>query len=84
MFFYTYILKCSDDSYYTGWTVDLEKRLSTHEAGKGSKYTRARLPVSFVYHEVFKTRQEAMQRECQIKKFTRIEKAKLISSNKQY
>jgi putative endonuclease len=76
---YTYILECSDNTYYTGWTINLEKRLHTHEIGKASKYTRARLPVTLVYHEVFKTRQEAMQREVEIKKLTRQEKEKLIA-----
>ena len=76
---YTYILECSDNTYYTGWTINLKKRLHIHEIGKASKYTRARLPVTLVYHEVFKTRQEAMQREVEIKKLTRQEKEKLIA-----
>ncbi|MBQ4002223.1 MAG: GIY-YIG nuclease family protein, partial [Lachnospiraceae bacterium] len=42
---YTYMLECSDGSYYTGWTNDLRKRIETHKAGKGGKYTRSRLPV---------------------------------------
>ena len=48
---FTYILRCSDDSLYTGYTTDLAKRLQTHNAGKGAKYTKARLPVEMVYHE---------------------------------
>ena len=77
---YTYILKCADGSYYCGWTNDLEKRLKTHNAGKGARYTRSRLPVKLVYSESFDTKQEAMSREWHIKKMTRAEKEKLIGS----
>ena len=48
---YVYILKCADNTLYTGWTVDIEKRLKAHNAGKASKYTRGRLPVQLVYLE---------------------------------
>ena len=47
---YTYILRCSDDTLYTGWTNDLPKRLKTHNAGKGARYTRGRLPVKLIYY----------------------------------
>ena len=60
---YTYILKCSDGTYYTGWTNDMAKRLKTHNEGKGAKYTRARLPVTLAYYEAFETKEEAMRRE---------------------
>ena len=80
---YTYILKCSDDTLYCGWTNDLEKRLETHNAGKGAKYTRARLPVKLVYYEVFETKEEAMSREVKIKKLSRQEKLRLINSTQQ-
>lgn len=60
---YTYILKCKDDSLYTGWTNDLKKRITSHNAGKGAKYTKARRPVELVYYEEFQTREEAMKRE---------------------
>ena len=53
---YTYILKCSDGTYYTGWTNDMAKRLKTHNEGKGAKYTRARLPVTLAYYEAFETK----------------------------
>ena len=75
---YAYILKCADGTLYTGWTNDLEKRLKTHNEGKGSKYTRARLPVTLVYFEKFDTPKEAMSREYQIKQLTRAQKLKLI------
>lgn len=76
---YTYILRCSDDTLYTGWTTDIQKRLNAHNSGKGARYTRSRRPVSLVYYEVFQTREEAMQREWEIKHLTRQEKLKLIS-----
>lgn len=77
---YTYILKCSDGSYYTGWTNNLENRIKMHNTGRGSKYTRARLPVVLIYYEKFSTKSEAMSRECQIKKMSRKEKEILIQS----
>ena len=69
---YTYILKCSDGTYYTGWTNDLDKRLKAHNGGKsGAKYTRNRRPVTLVYYEEFQGKQEAMKREYAIKQLTR-------------
>ena len=59
---YTYILRCADNSLYTGWTNNLDRRVSAHNAGKGAKYTKARLPVQLVYFESFKTKEEAMSR----------------------
>lgn len=73
-----YILECVDGTYYTGWTNDLEKRLRDHNAGKGAKYTRGRLPVKVVYHEEFKTKEEAMSREYAIKKLKKRDKLNLI------
>ena len=73
---YTYILKCKDDSLYTGWTNDLKKRITSHNAGKGAKYTKARRPVELVYYEEFQTREEAMKREYAIKQLSRKEKKK--------
>lgn len=75
---YTYILSCADGTLYTGWTNDLDRRLAAHNAGKGGKYTRSRLPVTLVYHEEFETKEEAMSREFKIKQLTRAEKLKLI------
>ena len=77
---YTYILQCSDGTYYCGWTNHLEQRVKTHNAGKGSKYTKARLPVRLVYYEEFETKEEAMSREWHIKRLTRAEKEKLIEA----
>ena len=75
---YTYILKCKDGSYYTGWTNDLKKRLQAHNDGKGAKYTKYRRPVQLVYYETFKSKQEAMSREYAIKHLSRKEKEELI------
>lgn len=77
---YTYILKCKDDSLYTGWTNDLKKRITRHNAGKGAKYTKARRPVELVYYEEFQTREEAMKREYAIKQLSRKEKEALIKT----
>lgn len=76
---YTYILRCSDDTLYTGWTNNLEERVRTHNAGRGAKYTHSRTPVELVYYEIFGTKQEAMSRECAIKKLTRKQKEALIA-----
>lgn len=75
---YVYILRCNDNSLYTGWTNNLEKRLKTHSAGKGAKYTKARLPVALVYYEEFEDKIEAMKREYKIKQLSRKEKLKLV------
>ena len=77
---YTYIVKCSDNTLYTGWTTDLKRRLKVHNEGKGAKYTRARLPVELAYFEEFETKEEAMRREYEIKQMTRQEKEKLLRS----
>ena len=78
---YVYILRCADDTLYTGWTTDIEKRVATHNAGKGAKYTRARLPVELVYTEVFEDKIEAQKREYAIKQLSRVEKEALIESD---
>jgi putative endonuclease len=77
---YTYILECGDGSLYTGWTMSLEKRMAAHNAGRGAKYTRSRLPVRLCYYESFTDKIEAQRREWQIKQLTRTEKLALIES----
>ena len=77
---YTYILKCSDGTLYCGWTNDLEKRVKTHNDGKGAKYTRSRLPVTLVYFEKFASSVEAQKREYEIKQLTRAQKLGLIDA----
>ena len=77
---YVYLLRCADGTLYCGWTNDLEKRLQTHNAGKGGKYTRTRLPVRLAYYEEYETKEEAMSREWHIKQLSRDQKKKLIST----
>ena len=75
---YTYIIRCKDNSLYVGWTNNLEKRIKSHNDGKGAKYTKPRRPVELVYYEVFSTKQEAMSREYHLKKLSHKEKEELI------
>ena len=77
---WTYIVECADGSYYCGWTNNVNKRLAAHNAGKGAKYTKPRLPVKLVYQEEFSTKEEAMSREWHIKQLTRSQKEALIRS----
>lgn len=77
---FVYIVKCNDDSLYTGWTNNIEKRIADHNAGKGAKYTRARLPVLCVYSEECDSKETAMKREYAIKQLSRKEKARLVTS----
>lgn len=78
---YTYILRCSDGTLYTGWTNDLQKRLAAHNTGTGAKYTKSRLPVKLVYFEEYKTKNEAMSREAKIKQLDRKKKEELIGKS---
>ena len=73
-----YILKCGDNSLYTGITKNIEKRLLAHEEGRGAKYTKGRGPFTIVYKKKFKSRSEATIRETEIKKLNSKEKNKLI------
>lgn len=79
---YVYILKCHDNTLYTGYALDVEKRVEKHNQGIASKYTRARLPVECVYQEEKTTVNEALKREIEIKKMTRSQKLNLIDSSK--
>lgn len=74
-----YILECSDGSYYTGYTNNLEKRLKAHQEGKAAKYTRGRVPVQLRYHQIYATKSEAMKAEYQIKQLPRSAKERLMS-----
>lgn len=73
-----YVLECADKSLYAGYTTDLERRVSQHNAGKGAKYTRTRVPVHCVYYETFETKREAMQKEYAFKQLKRKEKMEYI------
>ncbi|NLB52005.1 MAG: GIY-YIG nuclease family protein [Syntrophomonadaceae bacterium] len=79
---FVYILQCSDHTLYTGYALDLTKRIEQHNRGIASKYTRSRLPVECVYMEEQATVGEALKREIEIKKLTRIQKLDLINSAK--
>ena len=75
-----YILRCHDGSLYTGATNDLGRRLERHAAGKGSRYTRARLPVRLVFEEHAKNQSAALRREAALKRLTRAEKLALVAA----
>ncbi len=75
---YVYILHCRDGTLYTGMTDDLKKRLTSHNSGKGAKYTRGRRPLTLVYSEECTTASEARKREYAIKQLTRQQKLQLI------
>ena len=77
---YMYIVRCRDDSLYTGWTNHLAERVAAHNAGKGARYTKSRRPVELVYYETFEDRHEALSREWHIKRLSRAEKEKLIGA----
>lgn len=77
---FVYILQCSDQTLYTGYTVDLEHRIKMHTQGKGAKYTRGRGPFELVFARKFKTKTEALKKEYEIKQLSRIEKLQLIKA----
>ena len=77
---YVYILECADKTLYTGWTVNLDNRIKTHNRGKASKYTRGRLPIKLVYLEKHDDKISAQKREWQIKQLSREDKFELLSS----
>ena len=78
---YVYLLQCADDTLYCGWTKDIDARLAAHNSGKGAKYTRSRLPVKLVYHEVYEDLQKALSREWHLKRLSREKKLKLIEAS---
>ncbi len=77
---YLYILRCKDNTLYTGITTDVEKRLEAHRNGKGAKYTRGRTPLELVYREACESHSHALKRELAVKALTRGEKEILIQS----
>jgi putative endonuclease len=80
--FYTYILECSDKSYYTGCTNNLDRRIQRHNDKKGAKYTAARIPVKLVYFEKFAKLKSARKREAEIQAWRREKKENLIKYGK--
>lgn len=79
---FVYLLKCKDNTFYCGYTNNLEKRIENHNLGKGSKYTRGRLPVKLIYVEEHSSKSSALKREYKIKQFSRREKELLIKQTK--
>jgi putative endonuclease len=75
---HVYVIECSDGSLYTGYTTDVQRRVSEHDAGDGAKYTRGRTPVELVYTESFDSKSGAMAREYEIKQLSRPEKERLV------
>jgi putative endonuclease len=77
---YVYIVECANGSLYTGWAVDVERRVKVHNTGRGARYTRLHGPVKLVYAEEQPDRVAAMKREPEIKRWPRARKLKLISA----
>ncbi len=80
MQYWVYMVRCADDTLYTGITDNLERRIKTHNSGKGAKYTRGRGPVVLVYQEVCADKPEALRRELAIKQMSRREKLCLLEA----
>ena len=82
MQFFVYLLRCSDGSFYCGWTNDIEKRVRAHNTGKASRYTKSRRPVKLAYFEKAKSKSGALKREYQIKQLTHKQKELLSKKDK--
>ena len=76
-----YMVRCRDNTLYTGCTNDLPHRIQVHNSGKGAKYTKSRLPVTLVYQESCSDKSAALKRECTIKGYTRSQKEQLIETS---
>lgn len=74
---FVYLLRCSDGTIYTGWTLDIDRRVHTHQQGSGARYTRTRRPVELIYRERLPSRRAAMRREVEIKRMSRARKLAL-------
>lgn len=78
--YFVYILLCADKTFYIGTSNDVSKRVATHNAGKGAKYTKTRRPVKLLYHEDQHTKSDALKREIELKKFSRKKKEHFLQS----
>ena len=78
---FVYVIECADDSFYTGYTTDVERRVAEHDAGDGAKYTRGRTPVELRHTERFDTKRAAMAREYEIKQLSRPQKERLVGES---
>lgn len=81
MLYYVYLARCKDNSLYTGYTINLEKREKRHNDGTGARYTRVRRPISIVYYETFESKSAAMKREYQVKQLKKSDKEKLVGNS---
>lgn len=79
--YYTYIVKCSDNTLYTGYTTDIKRRINAHNKKKGAKYTKTRTPVELYYFEEFTDKSSAMKKEYAIKQFDRRRKLQYAEEN---
>ena len=79
---YAYMLRCADNSFYIGYTNNLENRIKMHSSGRGAKYTRARLPIELIYYEEYDSKTEAMSREASLKSLNRRQKINLLDDKK--
>lgn len=80
---WAYLVRCNDGSLYAGWAADIEKRVETHNSGKGAKYTRSRLPVTLAWAQEYATKSEAMVQEAALKKMTKAAKEALVQQYSQ-
>ena len=78
---YMYVVECADGTLYTGYTTNVEKRIKTHNSGKGAKYTRSRLPVKLIYQKSFDSKEAAMSAESYFKQKTRQQKLAYIEEH---
>ena len=78
MSWFVYMLRCGDDSLYTGYTDNVQRRLAAHQSGRGAKYTRSHQPVELVYWEELPDKSSALKREAAIKQLKRPQKLKLL------
>ena len=77
---FVYLLRCRDDSLYTGISNDVSARIDAHNDGRGARYTRGRRPVTLLHVETFDTRGAALSRECAIKRLSRRDKVRLCGT----
>ena len=79
---FVYIIKCKDNTLYTGWTTDVAARVNAHNEGAGAKYTKGRGPVTLIHTEAFESKSDALRREMAIKKLSREGKLELVGEEK--
>lgn len=79
---HVYVVECADGTLYTGYTIDVERRLEEHNAGEGARYTRGRTPVELVHAETYESRSAAYAREAEIKAMRRTEKLALVNGSR--